>query len=96
MQNKQLPRRLVKPISYQRKHNYLNQISQEELKRLDFNKSEYEFFMENCNFTERQKEILDLRRKGFSILSISCKIFVSERTVNREIKRIKNKILKVI
>lgn len=96
MQSKQLQRRLVKPISYLRKHNYLNQISQEELKKLDFNKSEYEFFMENCNFTERQKEILDLRRKGFSILSISCKIFVSERTVNREIKKIKNKILKVI
>jgi len=96
MQSKQLPRRLVKPINSLRKHNYLNQISQSELKKLDFNKSEYEFFMENCNFTERQKEILDLRRKGFSILSISCKIFVSERTVNREIKKIKNKILKVI
>ena len=96
MQSKQLPKRLVKPTSSLKKHSYLNQISQSELKRLDFNKSEYEFFMENCNFTDRQKEILDLRRKGFSILSISCKIFVSERTVNREIKRIKNKILKII
>ena len=96
MQSKQLPKRLVKLTSSLKKHSYLNQISQSELKKLDFNKSEYEFFMENCNFTDRQKEILDLRRKGFSILSISCKIFVSERTVNREIKRIKNKILKLI
>ena len=96
MQSKQLPKRLVKLTSSLKKHSYLNQISQSELKKLDFNKSEYEFFMENCNFTDRQKEILDLRRKGFSILSISCKIFVSERTVNREIKKIKNKILKVI
>ena len=96
MQSKQLPKRLVKLTSSLKKHSYLNQISQNELKKLGFNKSEYEFFMENCNFTDRQKEILDLRRKGFSILSISCKIFVSERTVNREIKRIKNKILKLI
>lgn len=96
MQSKQLPKRLVKLTSSLKKHSYLNQISQSELKKLDFNKSEYEFFMQNCNFTERQKEILDLRRKGFSILSISCKIFTSERTVNREIKKIKNKILKVI
>lgn len=72
------------------------QLEKEELKRLDFNKTEYEYFIENCNFTDRQKEILDLRRKGLSIIAISIKTYLSERTINREIKKIKKKIYKVI
>jgi len=96
MQNKQLKRHLVKPISFLKRHNCLNQISLKELKGLDFNKSEYDYFIENCNFTDRQIDILNLRRKGVSILAISSRMFISERTVNREIKKIKNKILKVI
>lgn len=71
-------------------------VSQEELKKLDFNKSEYEYFIENCNFTDRQIEILNMRRKGLSIVQISMELFISERTINREIKSIKNKILKEI
>ena len=46
-------------------------LEQQDLKRLDFNKNEYEYFIENCNFTDRQKEILDLRRKGKSIIEIT-------------------------
>ena len=67
-----------------------------ELKNLDFSKSEYEYFIENCNFTDRQKDILDLRRKGKTYVEISMKLFISEATVKREIKRIKHKILKLI
>ena len=67
-----------------------------ELKNLDFSKSEYEYFIENCNFTDRQKDILDLRRKGKTYVEISMKLFISEATVKREIKRIKYKILKLI
>lgn len=72
------------------------ELQKEELKRLDFNKKEYEYFIENCNFTDRQKEILDLRRKGKSIVEISLKIPVSTRTVDREIRKIKNKIIRLI
>ena len=71
-------------------------LNQQELKKLDFNKAEYEYFIENCNFTERQKEIIDLRRKGKSIIEISLEINISERTINREIKTIKHKIYKII
>ena len=71
-------------------------IKPEELKRLDFNRLEYNYFMDNCNFTDRQKQILDLRRKGNSVLGISLKMYLSERTVYRELKHIKRKILKVI
>lgn len=72
------------------------EVQKEELKRLDFNKKEYEYFIENCNFTDRQKEILDLRRSGKSIVEISLKIPVSTRTVDREIRKIKNKIIRLI
>ena len=71
-------------------------LSQQELKKLDFNKSEYEYFIENCNFTDRQKEILDLRRKGKFIIEITFITNLSESTINREIKNIKRKIFKII
>ena len=72
------------------------EIKEEELKRLDFSTDEYTHFIEKCNFTYRQRQILDLRRKGKSIIEISLELFISERTVNREIKKIKSKILKEI
>lgn len=62
----------------------------------DFLESEYEMFYNNCNFTERQLEILNLRRKGKSIVEISMTINVGESTVSRELKKIKKKILRVI
>ena len=71
-------------------------LKKDELKKLDFNKNEYNYFIEYCNFSDRQKQILDLRRKGKSIVAISLELYLSERTVNREIKRIKHKIYKVI
>lgn len=74
----------------------MQQLEQEKLKKLDFNKAEYEYFLENCNFTDRQKEIFNLRRRGMSIIEISFKTNLCDRTINREIKKIKNKILKLI
>lgn len=71
-------------------------INKNNFKKLDFNKIEYEYITEYCNFSERQKQILDLRRKGLSIVAISLEIYVSERTINREIQLIKEKIAKVI
>ncbi len=62
----------------------------------DFLESEYEMFYNNCNFTDRQVEILNLRRKGKSIIEISLTANISEATVNRELKKIKKKILRVI
>ncbi len=71
----------------------------EKLPRVDFTdflESEYEMFYNNCNFTERQLEILNLRRKGKSIIEISMSLNMGEATVYRELKRIKKKILRVI
>lgn len=71
-----------------------------EAENLDFTKQEYDYFIENCGFTDRQIEILNLRRKGMSIVQISMYegkyLPISTRTVDREIRKIKHKILKVI
>lgn len=96
MQNRPKKLSYLGNIGYPKKPNSLEQLKQEELKKLDFNKTEYEYFLNNCNFTDRQKEILELRRKGMSIVAISMTTYLSERTINREIKKIKNKILKEI
>lgn len=71
----------------------------EKLPRVDFTdflESEYEIFYNNCNFTDRQLEILNLRRKGKSIIEISMSLNMGEATVSRELKKIKKKILRVI
>lgn len=62
----------------------------------DFLESEYQKFYNECNFTDRQMEILMLRRKGKSITEISLNLNMSEATVSREIKKIKKKILKIV
>jgi DNA-binding NarL/FixJ family response regulator len=67
-----------------------------EFKNLDFNKAEYEYFLENCNFTDRQKDIFELRRKGKSYIEIEFSLNISQSTITREIKKIKHKILKII
>ena len=83
-------------LKKQKGKSFLNQLDQQELKKLDFNKAEYDYFMDSCNFTDRQKEILDLRRKGLSIVAISFRTYLSERTIYRELKAIKRKIRKLI
>lgn len=76
------------------------QPKEKDIKNLDFNNYEYEYFLNNCNFTDRQKEIFSLRRRGMSIIEISMYegkfLPTSSRTVDREIRKIKNKILKII
>lgn len=71
----------------------------EKLPRVDFTdflESEYQMFYNNCNFTDRQLEILNLRRKGKSIVEIFMSLNMGEATVSRELKKIKKKILRVI
>ena len=75
-------------------------MERKEAEGLDFNKAEYDYFIENCGFTDRQIEILNLRRRGLSIIQISMyegeHLPTSTRTVDREIQKIKRKILKAI
>ena len=53
-------------------------------------KAIYNDFIENVTLTEEQIKILNMLLKKDSILKISMEIGVSERTINYEIKKIKN------
>jgi DNA-binding CsgD family transcriptional regulator len=56
---------------------------------------EIEKILKDCNLTEDETEIFVLSSKGKSITEISYYCSISERTVNRKIKKIKEKINKI-
>lgn len=53
-------------------------------------KAIYDDFLKNVELTDEQIKILDMLIKKETILKISLEIGVSERTINYEIKKIKN------
>ena len=57
-----------------------------------FRWEEYQRLIERCPFTDEELQVLALRRKGCSVTQISIKLNISERSVNRRIESIKNKI----
>lgn len=67
--------------------------------KFDFTRSELNYILENANFTEEQEKIFRLlthRLGRQSIVSISMIMNMSESTVKRRIKQIKNKILRLL
>lgn len=65
----------------------------------DFTKKEIDFINENARFNDRQQEIFDRltdRHGRQKIVKIAMEMNLSERTVSREIKSIKKKILKIV
>ena len=61
-----------------------------------FTEPECEFFRQNCNFSPEELKVFDLRVKDNSIVQIQMKLNMSEATVERRIKNIKAKILKIL
>ena len=66
------------------------------MNKFDFTRTEYEYFIHECPFTDDEKEVFDLRRKGKSIVAISLELNMSESTVSRRIKSITKKVKKAI
>lgn len=64
--------------------------------RTEFTEIECEKFRNECNFTPDERRIFDLRVTDHSIIEICTNLNMCESTVNRRIKNIKRKILKVI
>lgn len=62
----------------------------------EFTKPECDRFRELCNFTEDERKVFDLRVTDHSIIEISMALCMSEATVKRRIKGIKNKIYRVL
>ena len=69
------------------------------VKKFDFTKKELEYILENANFTEEQEQIFKLLTSKYgrqTIVYISMKMHMSESTVKRRIKQIKNKIIRLL
>lgn len=67
--------------------------------KFDFIQKEIDYINENARFTDRQQEIFNRltdRRGRQKIVKIAMEMYLSERTVEREIKQIKKKIIKLL
>lgn len=62
----------------------------------EFTKKEVEYLIQECNFTEKEERIFRMRTRGKSIVAIAIEEGVSDRTINRQLKRIRIKIHKAI
>lgn len=65
------------------------------MKFSELTKPELDIILENANFTEEEEEIFKLLSRGKSIIEIAEHIMICERTVNRKVIKIKNKIGKL-
>lgn len=61
----------------------------------DYTKPELEHFIEDCNFTESEMKYFILKSKDYSNINISIEMNVSEQTVCKLARRVKNKIKRV-
>lgn len=62
------------------------------MKFSELTKPELDKIIENANFTEEEKRIFKLLAKGKTITEIAMSVSASDRTINRKIKKIKEKI----
>lgn len=67
--------------------------------KYDFTKQELDYINENANFNDRQQEIFNRltdKHGRQKVIKIAMEMYISERTVEREIKEIKKKIMKIL
>ena len=62
----------------------------------DFTKTEYEHLKEELMLNEEMAKILEMKIKGYSITKMSMELNMCERNVNKKIKQLKEKIMRVI
>lgn len=64
--------------------------------KFDFTKQEIADIKSKIYLSEDEEKILDMRLLNYSITKIAIEMNMSERTINRNIKKIKDKIRRVI
>lgn len=65
------------------------------MKFSELTKPELEKILENANFTEEEERIFKLLSRNFTQKEIVTRLCVSQRTLERRIRNIKNKIERV-
>ncbi len=63
--------------------------------KTEFTEPECERFRRECNFTEQELSVFNLRVKAYSVIEIQHALNMPESTVTRRIRSIKRKIDKV-
>lgn len=64
--------------------------------KFDFTKQEIANIKSKIYLSEDEEKILDMRLLNYSITKMAIEMNMSERTINRNIKNIKDKIRRVI
>ena len=64
--------------------------------RFDFTRKEVEDIKSKVYFDEDEDKVLEMKLRNYSITRIALELKISETTVSRIIRRIKNKIKKVL
>lgn len=62
----------------------------------EFTQDEFETICKKAMLNEELTKIFEMKIKGYSITKIAIEMNMSEPTVNRRIKTLKKKIMKVI
>lgn len=62
----------------------------------EFTELECEYFRKACNFTQDELAVFNMRVKGCSVVETYMALSMSEATVNRRIRDIKRKIIRVL
>lgn len=62
----------------------------------DFTKTEYEHLKEELMLNDEMSKILEMKIKGYSITKMSMELNMCERNVNKKVKQLKEKIMRVI
>jgi DNA-binding NarL/FixJ family response regulator len=63
--------------------------------KFDFTKEEYEYLKEQLMLNEELSKIFEMKIKGYSITKMSMELNMSESTVNRRVKQLKKKLMKL-
>ena len=66
------------------------------MSKFNFTKDEYEYLVEKCMFNEEMALILELLIKNYSRTQIAIKLNISESTLDKRIRFIKKKIIRVL
>ena len=64
--------------------------------KFEFTKSELDEIKSKIHFTPMQERIIEYRQNEFTITKMAMLESCSESTINRQIKKIKRKVIKVI
>ena len=64
--------------------------------KFDFTRQEAETIKSKLYVTEDEEKVFEMKLLNYSITKIALELNVSERTASRIIKRLKNKIMKVL